>query len=153
VSDAEIDRLERAIDRARAEGDMRTTHRLIEIMEEVAGPLLGPFGDLDALPDIPSGTGDLIANLIEAIGLDAFLNIIRLPPEARQGLKEVERQVGREALIDMLRASLDSSLLDMPDLPPLPFGPPVRKPRAGSGKNKPRRTEDDDDFLDQLDLF
>jgi hypothetical protein len=48
---------------------------------------------------------------------------------------------------------LKGSLPDIPDLPPLPFGPPVRKPRAGSGKKTPRRTEDGDDFPDQLDLF
>jgi tetratricopeptide (TPR) repeat protein len=153
VSEAEIDRLERAIDRARAEGDMRTRHRLIEIVEEIDGLFLGPFGDLDALPDFPRDPGDVIANLIEAIGLDAFLDMIRLTPEVRRGLEEVERQVGREALIDMLRASLEGSLPDIPDLPPLPFGPPVRKPRAGNGKKTPRRTEDGDDFLDQLDLF
>lgn len=150
---AELDRLERAIERARAEGDMRTAHRIAEMVDEIAGPFLGPFGDPDALPDMPTDAGDVIAKLIEVIGLDAFFEMIHLPPEARRGLKEVEREFGRDGLIDMLRASLGGSPFGLPDLPPLPFGPPVRKPRTGKGKEGERRAQDDDDHLDQLDLF
>ncbi|MCU0834114.1 MAG: hypothetical protein MUC77_06705 [Chromatiaceae bacterium] len=146
VSETEIGRLERAMERARAEGDMRTAHRIVEIVNEIAAPFFGPargFGPPAGLPDSPA---EVIANLIESLGLDGFFDMIGLPPKLRRQIKEAEQEVGRKGLIQMLTASLGDFVDDLPDFPPLPFGP-------SAGKGKKGRRKDQDDFLDQLDLF
>lgn len=152
VGDRELDRLEAALARARAEGDMRTAHRLTELLDEIAGPSFEPGDSTGAPLDLPAG---FLSSVIEALGLDGFLTLAGFDAETRRILKQAERDLGLRGVIELLQAMLRDKLPGGLDLPNLPFGPPRVKPSQSPlpRGRKPASAPEDDDTPDQLDLF
>jgi tetratricopeptide (TPR) repeat protein len=148
-------KLEEALERAREEGDNRIAMRIQQVLAEHS-----PFGiggrPVPFLPPEPPmldpGEGtDAIAAMIEIFGLDRMLDLLDLPPPMKRKLKNLERQIGKEALTEILISFIqegdDGTLPDI--TPPLPRPPKGRKSK-GRHSDDP---EGDDPFSDQLDLF
>jgi hypothetical protein len=155
LSGAEIERAERAAERARSSGDVRTAHRLRTLLLEPT--FVPPFLDEDLvpMPDSP-GAG------IDDAELDALIESLRAGP-MRGEIKDLERWFGRERLREMVLEMLGDTLPDMGDLLPLPL--PRRKPRPAGRKERtarqgpgpaspePGAASPDKPDSDQLDLF
>ena len=104
-------------------------------------------------PMLDSDQGaDAFASMIEILGLDRMLDLLDLPPPMKREFKKLEREIGKEALIE----TLISFIQDGDDHDILPdIAPPLPRPPKGR-KSKGRRSDDpegDDPFSDQLDLF
>ncbi|HSH49219.1 MAG TPA: hypothetical protein VK991_11600 [Halomonas sp.] len=128
ASQTEIKRLERALERARETGDTRTAHRLLELLD---GLFLVPFEDPQDAPLPPELGQDLgpeaLPMLIEMFGLDRLLDMLGVSRAMKRDFKQLEREMGRQALIELLIAGLHPE----PDDP----------------------ADDDDDPFNTLDLF
>ncbi|HSH57867.1 MAG TPA: hypothetical protein VK965_07965, partial [Halomonas sp.] len=109
ANQTEIKRLERALERARETGDTRTAHRLLELLD---GLFLMPFEDPQDAPLPPELGQDLgpedLPMLIEMFGLDRFLDMIGVSRAMKREFKQLEREMGRQALIELLIAGLHS---------------------------------------------
>ncbi len=112
-------------------------------------------GSLPArLPSQSGPAGDelrRVVQLIRIVGLDKAFEIMGLPPKLRREMKALEREVGEDAITDVLLQFLTASA----GLGDDSSGPPPRKPpRRGpaTAKRKRRETDDPDDD-DQLSLF
>ncbi len=155
-------RLVVAHERALAEGDTRTVHRLTGLLDDFGGPLgpsskANPFAffedddDDDQDPDTA-----LVANLIESRGLDGLISMLGLDPLLKDQMRQIERELGADGLVDLLKAMAGGRL----PLPPGPLPGPRPGPRRGTGPKpaapkgaKSPQAPEDDDTPDQLDLF
>jgi len=156
----ELGHLSDACDAARAAGDQRTAHRAEEILRSY-----GPYGygprrvgrafeddDLD-LRGLGIDPDQALRTFVEAMGLDGLLNITGASPKERAHLRQLEREVGREGVMEILLAMLRNGLPDFgPPSPGRPKGPVPAGPGGVSGKagREPRK---DDDEPEQFDLF
>lgn len=160
-SHTDLFRLEEAMNRAHEEGDTRTALRIEEILAS-----LGPFatGPLPYGPPPVPGTDPFrpeagaLALLMEIQGLDKTLDLLGIPPDIKRELKTMERQVGKEAVAQMLVSLLAMfDGINEPDAaPPIPR-PPRRKAAVSKGGDPAGWSSEDDDeddeFPDQPDLF
>jgi hypothetical protein len=87
------------------------------------------------------------------MGIDQLLNLTGAGPKDRAKLKQLEREFGREGVMEILLAMLRSSLPDFgPPVPGLPQGPVPPRP-GGPGGKAGRKPRTDDDDPEQFDLF
>ena len=152
--------LEKALERAREQGDMRTAIRIQAIL-----PWSSPFGGLPPFPPIPpeaidfsdeaneqedfDATREMIIDLIRALGPARAFKDLGAPAEVVRNMKDLERRLGRRLATEELIAFLEqagSGSDPFADLLP----PPA--PRRGRAKGGPE-DDDEDDFPSQLDLF
>ena len=184
----ELDRLDAAWGRAREQGDNRSAFRLGEILKRYS-----PFGfmpdpaeifdlddeDIDApLPGLGGpglGPLEVFRNLIEGMGIDRILKIAGVSASERRRLKDLERELGREAVIDSLVQFMRDQVPGLPPItghagsgpggrsdpgpsptnPPRPSGKgpgPARSKPAGPTKG-PDDADPDETPPEQLDLF
>ena len=168
---AAINLLDTALERSHAAGDHRTHHRLLDLAHRLAtiGPAPGfasgglPVG-ADPLADMadnldPAALAGVIeqlglgalAILIDQLGLDATCKALGLSRAMRRELHELEREVGREAVVEMLGELI---LAHADDPPPEPRPAPRSRRNKGPDPGRARpQDEPDDDPFDQLDLF
>jgi len=125
--------LEAALDRARANGEMRTAIRIEEAL-----PAFGPRGGLgggpipvpslppifadDSAEDDDEGLPPDIVDIIRTIGIKRALEIFGAPPELIRSVKEIERMMGPDAATDMLLDLLGDGSTPNP-FEDLPFPP------------------------------
>ena len=174
---AAVDRLQDAFDRAQESGDQRTAHRIGECLAACSpfgGLGGGPFADFgDDAEDFPGplgiGSDDALRAIIEIMGIDGILKTAGIGAKERAEFKRIERQFGREHLIETLIEMMHLNPPDfpgglMPDLGPTPRRFPVPVGRTPSDPPKPGRTKgkargrqqapgNPDDDPEQLDLF
>lgn len=152
-------RLEKALERARAAGDSRLVHRLIELLNGLAGPfgpsprgpLRGGFSD----PIRERGTEgadpailEQFADLIRTLGPGGVQDLLREPGPLGDALRGLERAIGKRTLREMVDAILAGHAVDDRTLPDRGrIGPKPTPPRSR------RRETQDDDADRQLDLF
>jgi hypothetical protein len=155
-------RLEVALDRASQAGDTRTVLRIRDILAEHAPFGIGspsfsppPATGAGGLPDLSNG--EVLATLIDAIGLDRAFDMLGLPPQLRRELKQLERRFGKPAVMEALASAMDAvGDIGAPDMaPPAPRPPPRRSSGRESPEETPREggSDQDDPSADQLDLF
>ncbi len=153
--DVELERMQDALIQAKSDGDMRTAHRIAELLEQVT--YMPPCG-----PPLPRGVAeepppDLLA-LVEMIGVEGLLDLMHHSGGIDPQLREMERQLGREGMLKMLEAMLNGTA------PGANFDPPPRRkprkrgkqsagPTVTDGKGGGRDATDDFPGPDQLDLF
>lgn len=165
-------RLEKALERARAAGDSRLVHRLIELLNGPARPfgisprppLRGGFVDpsgTDRDEGANAATFEQFADLIRTLGSDGVKDLLREPGPLGDALRQLERAIGKRTLHEMVDAIMAGCAVDerpLPDRgtiggtpwPPAPGGPKPPAPRV----SRRRDTRDPDDDADrQLDLF
>lgn len=121
---AEIERLESALIQARDDGDMRTVHRIGEVLQQVAfGPPLGP-----RMPaGFPEEPPQEFLHMIDELGAEGLLDLMRSIGAMDPEMKEMERLLGRERMLEAMEAMLNGA---EPDDIPIDFSPtPRRKPR------------------------
>ncbi len=151
ITDADIDRLENALDQAEDQGDTRTAMRIREALRHlIPSPFADPFSAPMGLPDDDEG---IPFNLSPA-DMSELLDALQNTP-AGENLRDMEKTMGRDAVLRMLQ-EISS---DLPPSPP-PLPKPKPKPQAGRGRKKasaapPPDDSDgpDDDNPDQLKLF
>ncbi|MEA3411802.1 MAG: hypothetical protein U9R74_09705, partial [Pseudomonadota bacterium] len=140
LSPREVEALENAFDRAREDGDERSTHRIAELLRtgapfaEPDDPVFDPF----AAPGFPEG-------LPESADLNQIIDLVMNtpgPPEIERLKRELGPEEARRALEAMLLIGIAND--EAPGIFPEPSAP---KPRRGSRK-KPRKANPD-----QFDLF
>jgi tetratricopeptide (TPR) repeat protein len=157
-----IFRLEVALDRASQAGDTRTVLRIKDILAEHAPFGMGPppFSPpptigAGGLPDLSNG--EVLATLIELLGLDRAFDMLGLPPPLRRELKQLESRFGPPAVIEALATAMDTlGDIGLPDMaPPAPRPPPRRTSGRQSPEKAPRDggSDPEDPSPDQLDLF
>jgi hypothetical protein len=174
-SDAPLLTLQRAIERAQAEGDSRTASRIKNALQSALSfgglPPIGfptpppmflddPFGEDfdDGFGSAPSELQD-IAELIHALGIEKALEFMGLPPKLLKDLKRAKREIGEEALVESLIDFLRSdSGLDDVISPPIPLPKPKPKPKRpqrppaqpqqGKPKSPAPKTDANDDSDD-----
>ncbi len=128
----DIDRLEDALERAREEGDMRTALRIKEILDDLNpfGFGGGPFGPSPFMfppedefddDDVGSFTEGMATNamimMLRMVGLEKTMNIIGFPPDMKREFKQLARQIGEPAVIDLLIKVFERTRNgEMPDL-------------------------------------
>lgn len=145
VSQQALLRLDAAIIRAMDEGDRRTAHRLRDLLMEAdearfgamiapPGPSLGEDADSDL---------EILRALVNVIGLDALLDTMPLSKQEKAQFKEMEREIGRDKLLELIISMKEDALDDDADDP---FGdsdpwPPFPFPKAapGGGKTTPKK--------------
>jgi len=161
-SDADLDRLDAAWQRAQEAGDQRTAHRIGELIRSLSpfglpqpGPGRGPtfvFDDEDEdvdLGQIGIDPEEALRMFIELMGVDRLLDMMGLSAKERKHFKALERQAGRAAVIDMVMDLMRENLPDfangpLPGLPnellprpgPKPKPTPGRKPKAAQPSPK-----------------
>jgi hypothetical protein len=101
---------------------------------------------------------DVIARLIEVVGLDQVMNMLGMPPSVKRELKEVERRLGKETAVQALIAALDmiGRIHAGETGPPIPRPPPRKAKPFRRGKAKRGNVDDPDDddpLADELDLW
>lgn len=165
-SNADLDRLDAALERAREMGDHRTAHRISEILMT-----FGPFGlpppGGGRIPEVTfeASDGDMdlgqagidpaqaLRIFIDLMGVDRLLDMMGLSGKERKQFKALERQEGRAAVIDLLMDLMRETLPDFANGPlpsllndPLPGPLPSPKPPSGGSPRaapvppKPART-------------
>ncbi len=179
---ADLERLERALDRARVNGDSRLIHRFIDLLGRLAGPLGGPRGpfrgsrddfiwddlddwddedDEDELPDIPAPDPmALVKDMIQTIGPDAFWDLLKAPGPIGEVMRELERALGKQQLRAMVEAMAAAGTDEVPAFPrPRSSAPTSRQGQGASKRRQPEgkpggeTLDPDEDPSQQLDLF
>jgi tetratricopeptide (TPR) repeat protein len=124
-------RLEKALETARARGDTRLAHRILELLQTAAPPFMSgprdPFSGLEEVDDAAEVLDDafddsgspmaLLDDMIRTLGPQGFRALLETPGSIGQSLRELERALGKAVfnrLVDALGADLD------PDDPPFP---------------------------------
>lgn len=141
ISAGERQRLERAHRRARSEGDMRTVHRIEELLD--AG---FPFVEPDDEPFDPFGFDAGPGGLPDGLILEQIVDMLMQPggpPEIAEMKRELGAKGTRSLLQEMLQEGSDPDRLDG-----ILDGLGKPKPRK---KTRNKRMKDDDP--DQFDLF
>jgi cellulose synthase operon protein C len=150
----EMLRLEKALERARAKGDSRLVHRLIEILNGPPRPFDGPTGgfiggaldelDRDLDDDMPGAEGAeriaRLADIVRSLGANGFRALLKMPGPIGESLRELEREIGKEAfeiMIDVMAAELDDDLA-FPDPGLFPDGPPASTRKRNRSKRRRR---------------
>jgi hypothetical protein len=128
LSLAEIERAQRAAERARSTGDARTAHRLESLLMPPA--FVPPF-----LEDEEPATPDELGSAIGEAEMDALIDLLSRGP-MRRHLKDLERDLGRAGMREALRELLDE-MTPPGELPPLPL--PSRRPKPRSARGGRRR--------------
>ena len=169
----DLDRLEAALARARADGDMRTATRIERLVPLVPriGRLPGAFppisvlmdDDEDDFDDIGLGEADeQLDELLDAariLGLERALEAMGAPREVIRTAKEMERELGPKGALEMFSIFVEQiGGLDLPGGLPSPPRPPPRRKQSKPAKKpaapEPRDDDDeDDDRPEQLELF
>ncbi len=157
---AALERLELALGRALEEGDNRTAHRIEERLRQAGEVFLGPPSPS---PFDEISEEEMLSTFIRAMGANKLLDMLNLRPAERKKLKQIEREMGHEALLDALAAVVRDELKDSgawDDMPPVPHLAPSRKslnPAPDKGPVKRAKTAardtDDPNEPDQLDFF
>ncbi len=147
LSGKEIRQLETALERAREEGDMRTAHRITDILDDgISFPAPGDYEpDIDAFDpfdDVALPEGGALDELIEMLLQPGG------PPEIAEMKQSLGKEGARQLLRELLQGDFDpdrlSDILGIPDdMLGDPPKPKRRKRRGKSAKKNP----------DQLDLF
>jgi tetratricopeptide (TPR) repeat protein len=153
-----IFRLEMALDRASQAGDTRTVLRIKDILAEYSPfgfgpPPFAPPPSLGGGAPADRTAGAILPVLIDAMGLDRALDMLELPAPLKREMKELERRVGKQMVVEALMTAMDAlGDLDAPDIP-------LPGPRASGERKSPRDasrkegSDPDDPSPDQLDLF
>lgn len=110
ASDEEFARLERALDRAQDAGDMRTSHRLEELLDRLDVDSFSPSPSQAPPPDM---VRDVFGHLIEALGIDALCDRLGLSAAKKGHLKQIERELGREALLEAIGSLIGDAFRDL----------------------------------------
>lgn len=148
ASTTDIRRLERALEHAREKGDTRSAQRLLEVLDNL---LLTPFEAYPPPPGMEQELGpDALPMLINLMGLDKLLDMMGLSREMKRQFKEIERELGRPALIELLDSMMSA---DPDDLPPFPAPGPKQRTKSKRHSVEDDEPSDDDDPLHQPDLF
>ncbi len=142
VREADIRRLEAAYDRAQASGDVRTAHRLGELIDGLFGSSLGhPGGPTELVEDLEDPARDL--------DIHGLLDLIR---DIGSQTSDVGRRDGRAELREVLEAVLPDEIPIADDIGPLRRKTP-RKRGNSCGKSGKDQPADGADERNQLDLF
>jgi hypothetical protein len=159
-SNADLDRLDIALVRAREMGDHRTVHRIGEILASFVPfglPPLGPEWDPEVNfddADTDVGLGELgidpeqaLRAFIELMGVDRLLDMMGLSGKERKQFKALERREGRAAVIDALVHVMRETLPDFANGPlpgplndgsqPGPLPAPKSPPRGRARVERP----------------
>lgn len=159
-SNADLDRLDIALVRAREMGDHRTVHRIGEILASFVPfglPPLGPEWDPEVNfddADTDVGLGELgidpeqaLRAFIELMGVDRLLDMMGLSGKERKQFKALERREGRAAVIDALVHVMRETLPDFANDPlpgplndgsqPGPLPAPKSPPRGRARVERP----------------
>jgi hypothetical protein len=157
----EMLRLEQALERARANGDSRLVHRLIEVLSGPSMPFGGPprggFGrgfidddwddeddDIDGPlvdRDMAGRSIALLADLIRTLGPNGFRAAAKMPGQIGESLRAIEREIGKETLdlmINALAADLDAKDLPFSDPGVFDTGPSPSTRKRNRAKRKRR---------------
>lgn len=140
LSPAERRRLEAAYEGARADGDMRTVHRIAELLD-AGSPFMAP----DDEPFDPFGFEEGPESLPDEQELEQIIDMlmeISGPPEVEEMKRELGPEAARRLLQEMLQGNFNPGRLD-----DMLAGLPQPKARKQS-RNKVRK-----DDPDQFDLF
>ena len=161
----DIGRLERAQDRARANGDMRLVERIYDTLSPFGGPFgFGPPGPLsDFAPDPLDGPDlgpmELLEQLVRALDSDHFWNLLEEDNEIGDALRALRNALGEPLFRAMVEQHFEESENELfnpfdVDFPPIerPPRPKTKKP-APKKKLNPKNETPDDESPDQQDLF
>ncbi len=150
-------RLEQALERARDNGDSRLVHRIIEALSgpslPFGGPLRGGFGggfnedewddeddDIDD-GDMAQRSISLLADMIRTLGPSGFRALMQMPGPVGESMREIERDLGKEALdllINALAADMNAKGLPFPDPGDFNPGPSPSTRKRNRAKRKRR---------------
>ena len=152
-----MDRLEAAMERARADGDMRIAMRLEEEFRKLYPPpgfiALDPDDDFDAY-DLPDSEFD-IGPPPSVEDLKALLDLLKGTPEGRR-LRDLERELGTEEVLKALAEAADDAA--GMSMPPWPSPPPKARRRPRKRRAQPKSADAmnpdiDENPPEQLKLF
>jgi tetratricopeptide (TPR) repeat protein len=149
---ADLERLEAALTAAREAGDRRTAFRAQEILAQYL-PFGGGFGppgafdedsdDLNDLPEFPGGPDAALRVFVEMLGIERLLDMAGVSRAERKRFKQMERELGRDGVLDVLMGMLRASL---PDFDPQGSGSPGRRQEPGrddpQGSGSPGRRQE-----------
>ena len=158
LTDAEEDRLERAMARARDRGDMRIAHRILELLNSSSSPFFpsraspSPFFAGRNEPD-DTGAFDILNDVINSLDPDVLERLIGSNHPIGEALGEMEGAMGEGPFAKLLESMMDNSDDDpFANRPaPRPRKRRGRKPQAQPKPSAPR--EDPPTQLDLPDLF
>ena len=165
MDDKDLDRLERAQDRARASGNMRLVERIHDTLSPFGVPLgigaPGPFSEFapDSLDGPVPPPVELLSELIRTVGVEHFLGLLKEDNEVGEALRELQHTLGKPAfrsMVERLSEEVDNEAFDPIGLDFQPFERPHSpKIKTTKRKKKPGPNDDapDDEFPDQRDLF
>ena len=141
----DINRLERAQDRARANGDMRLVERIHDTLSPFGGPIgfgppVPPFNfDPDALDDTPLQPLEMLAELIRTIGIDDFWGLLQEENEIGEAIREMQNAIGAplfRSMVEQLAEAADNASFSPFDDD---FEPIERLPRPKTKKTRPNK--------------
>jgi hypothetical protein len=125
ANDDDLDRVVRALERAKEEGDDRTVHRLQELLREFGAPFFSPHGGFDDFDDLDEFDDSddfddfdddfdpiriVVANLVQSMGLDGLFNMLGLDPKLKRQFQEIKREQGTDGLVDALKVLIGEKL-------------------------------------------
>lgn len=159
LGDADFDRLVRAQDRARENGDMRLVERIDELLSTCGDPYgigpLGPFSEFapdNRVGPVPPPVG-LLFELLGTVGVDHFWNLLKEDGEIGEALREMQDAIGKPMFRSMVQR-LYEEIEDDRGL--VPFDPQPDRSRRKKVKRKkpnPENSALDEGGPNQWDLF
>ncbi len=169
----DLDRLDAAWALARELGDNRSAHRLGEILRRYQpyGFMSDPAGIFDLNDEDDEGLEfggpgldplEIFREMISGMGIDKILKIAGVSAAERRRFKDLEREFGREAVIDSIVRFMHEQGPPLPPNPgnrgsgpaPAPKGPGPAQPKTGSPAKGPDESDPDEPPPEQqLDLF
>jgi hypothetical protein len=162
-SAAELEKMERALARAEAAGDMRAAERLRGLVHQYlpfgrmpAPPFFDdpapPAREPDELGDLEGSTGlDLLMDALDQLPLKQALDATGMPRHLKRQVLKVARDAGEEVAVEMLKAIVRSAAAEAGDSP-LPKRQPRSMPTGGRG-GAPANDQEETDNPRQFDLF
>lgn len=166
---AELDKMERALARAQADGDMRAAERLRGLVRQFLpfGRMPGPSFIDDARDDPfppgpePADIGDLddtfgldlLLDALDQLPLNQALEAIGMSKSVAQQMLEIAREQGEQETIEMLKEMLRNAAGAAGGSPQSAPKPKPKSKSAGDGKPQSPSDPDDHDDPRQLDLF